>query len=213
MRKLMILALLALIPATFNSCRGHRGHGGADGTDGVNGTDGTDGIDGLDGSDGLNGIGFDYVRGITGAELCESFLVIPANLVLPSAILNLAPPVNWYDVQGSTLTFGDVALSFRYYLAPMMAGEYCVVERGDDIEGWEALGQVVFPEAGLLAIVPLGTLQVLALDPGVLDQGVVVTLDLNDGEEEDEDAGCVLLKLRRGHLNFGHNIRINFNRD
>ncbi len=210
MRKFMILMLLALIPVALTSCHKHRGHRG---TDGTNGVDGQDGTDGLDGSNGLNGIGFDYVRGINGAELCESFLVIPADLVIPAEILNLAPPIDWYKLETSTLTFGTVAVSFRYYLAPMMAGEYCLVERGDDIQGWEALGQVSLLGNGLLAVVPLGTLQVAALDPGVLEQGVLVTLDLNDGEEEDEDSGCVLLKFDRSHLHFGHNIRINFNRD
>lgn len=206
MRKLTILMLLALVPASFTSCRhGRTGPQGESGVNGEDGQDGQDGIDGLDGSDGLNGIGFDYVRGITGADLCTSFLVIPAGFVLPEAILNLAPPVNWHDPEGATLTFGDVNLSFRYYLAPMMAGEFCVVERG---EGWEALGQVIMPEAGLLAIVPLGTLQVLALDPGVLDQGVLVELGAEDQEE-----GCVNLRYDRRHLYFGRNIRINFNRD
>lgn len=212
MRKLLVLMLLALIPATLNSCRGHRGHSGQDG---VNGQDGQDGVDGIDGSDGLNGIGFDYVRGITGAELCDSFLVIPANLVLPEAILNLAPPINWYKPSGATLTFGDVGLSFRYYLAEVMAGELCVVERNYETEELEVLGQIVMPEDGWLAVVPLATLQVAALDPGVLEQGVLVTLELWDEneEEEAEDDGCVLLKYNRRHLSFGHDVRINFNRD
>lgn len=212
MRKFLILLLLVLVPASFTSCsRGHRGHAGI-GSDGVDGTDGTDGIDG---SNGLNGLGFDYVRGITGAELCDSFLVIPANLVLPAGILNLAPPINPRKLQGATLTFGTEVLSFRYYLAEVMAGELCVVERDYESEEEEVLGQIVVAEDGWLAIVPLGTLQVTALDPGVLEQGVLVTLELYDEneEEEAEDDGCVLLKFNRRHLSFGHDVRINFNRE
>lgn len=209
MRKLMILALLALVPASFTSCRhGRTGQQGEPGVNGQDGQDGQDGIDGLDGSDGLNGIGFDYVRGVSGAELCTNFLVIPANLVLPEAILNFAPPIDWHDIQGATLTFGNEALSFRYYLAPMMLGEYCVVEKVHG-EGYVPLGQVSLTESGWLAVVPLGTLQVLALDPGVLEQGVLVTLT----EEDQEEEGCVTLDLDRRHLHFGKNIRINFNRD
>lgn len=207
MRNLLTLLLLLLVPLSFTSCRhGRTGPQGEPGMNGIDGQDGKDGADGIDGKNGLNGIGFDYVRGITGAELCESFLVIPANLVIPNAILNLAPPINWHDVQGSTLTFGDVELSFRYYLAPMRGGEYCVVERD---EGWNALGSVTMDETGLLAIVPLGTIQTLALDPGVLAKGVLVTLEPTDCDPE----GCVTLKFDGHHLYFGSKIRVNFNRD
>jgi len=210
MRSLMIVLLLALAGSAFlTSC--HR-HNGANGVDGVDGVDGNDGIDGVDG---LNGIGFDYVRGITGAELCDSFLVIPANLVLPAGVLNLAPPINWRKLEGATLTFGTEVLSFRYYLAEVMAGELCVVERDYESEELEVLGQIVVEEDGWLAIVPLSTLQVAVLDPGVLEQGVLVTLELYDEneEEEAEDDGCVLLKFNRRHLSFGHDVRINFNRE
>ncbi len=214
MRSLLIV-LLALLPAfAFTSCKRHtriievqNGPAGENGQDGEDGKDGVDGVDGLDGKNGLNSIGFDYVRGVTGAELCTNFLVIPANLVLPEPILNLAPPINWHDIQGATLTFGNVDLAFRYYLAPMMAGEFCVVEKVHG-EGYVPLGQVSLVESGWLAVVPLGTLQLLALDPGILEQGVLVTL-----EPEDQEEGCVLLKLDRNHLHFGSNIRINFNRD
>ncbi len=214
MRKLLILALLALVPVTF-SCRGHRGGAGTDsiGSDGIDGTDGTDGVDGIDGSDGLNGLGFDYVSFITGAELCESFLVIPANLVIPAGILNLSPPIDWRKPRGATLTFGNEVLSFRYYLAPVMAGELCVVysDYEEEDEG-EVLGQILILENGWLAIVPLGTLQLAALDPGVLEQGVLVTLDSYE-EEEEEGEVCVLLRLTRRYLSFGPDVRIDFNRD
>lgn len=207
MRSLLTLLLLLLVPLSFTSCRhgrtGPQGEPGMNGADGQDGQNGKDGADGINGKDGLNGIGFDYVRGITGAELCESFLVIPANLVIPSSILNLAPPTNWDNIYGSTLTFGDVELSFRYYLAPMRAGEYCVIERD---EGWNSLGSVTMQEKGLLAVVPLGTIQTLALDPGVLSQGVLVNLEPTDCDPD----GCVTLKFDGRRLYFGRNIRINF---
>lgn len=213
-KTVILTTLLALSCLLMTSCRhgrmgksGETGSQGEQGETGPQGQNGLDGINGIDGSNGLNGIGFDYVRGVTGAELCTNFLVIPANLVLPEPILNFAPPIDWHDIQGATLTFGDVALAFRYYLMPMMAGEYCVVEKVHG-EGYVPLGQVLLTESGWLAVVPLGTLQILALDPGVFDQGILVTL-----EPEDQEEGCVTLSFDRNHLHFGKNIRINFNRD
>lgn len=221
MRKLIVLMLLALVPASFTSCRGHRGHDGINGTNGQDGQDGQDGIDGIDGKDGLSGIGFDYVRGMDGAQVCNTALIVPADLVLPSSILNFAPVEDPYDPDGLTLTFGTEQLAFRIYLGMIMQGEYCVVEHPEG-EGWGAVesdnNPLVFAENGWVAVVPIETLQLF--DPlfqlTLLDAGVLLEFGPNEVEVEEtvvlEDV-CLTLDYSRSHLRLGHQFRINFNRD
>lgn len=202
MRKVMILALLALVPTSFMSCRGHRGHSGADGTDGVNGQDGQEGDNGTDGIDGLNGIGFDYVRGMDGAVVCEGAMIIPARFVVPADILALAPNEDPFDPDGLTLTFGTTDSPLRFYLGMVMAGEFCVVEKVQG-EGWEPVGEpLVFTEPGFIAVVPPSMIPFI--NPAFLSEGRVVQFP--------ED--CKVLNYSRNHLNIGKScIRINFGRD
>lgn len=225
MRNLIVLLLLALVPATFTSCRhgrtGPMGPAGENGQDGQDGQDGRDGIDGIDGRDGLSGIGFDYVRGMDGARVCNAALIVPAQHVLPDGILNFAPAEDPYDPDGLTLTFGTEELAFRIYLGMIMQGEYCVIEK-EWGEGWDAVesenNPLVFAENGWVAVVPLDTLNLfdtsfLAL---LLDVGVLVEFGPNEVETEEgtvlEDV-CLTLDYSRNRLKIGRKVRINFNRD
>jgi hypothetical protein len=199
MRKLLILLLLALVPASFTSCR--HGKLGKPGEPGVTGQDGQDGIDGVDGIDGLSGLGFDYVRSMDGATVCNGVLVIPAQHVVPASILALAPAEEPHESDGLTLTFGTVDSPIRFYLGTMLAGEFCVVEKVQG-EGWVAVGNpLVFLEPGFVAVVPPAMIPLV--DPSVLDFGVLVEFE---GE-------CNTLDYSHSHLKIGKDIRINFKRD
>lgn len=215
MRNLLLLTFMLVPALVFTACHKHTriieagedgssggdGANGADGADGTNGEDGADGADGSDGIDGLNGLGFDYVRGMDGAEICEGALIIPAQYVVPANILALAPAEDPYDPDGLTLTFGTVDTPIRFYLGTMFAGEYCLVEKVHG-EGWVAVGgALVFEEKGFIAIVPPE--MVPFVDPAVLQYGRVV----------DFPAECNVLDYSRHHLKIGRDIRINFNRD
>ena len=213
MRNLLILMLLVFVPATFTSCRhgrtgpqGEPGMNGNDGQDGQNGNDGQDGQDGNDGIDGLNGIGFDYVRSMDGAVICNSALIIEAQDVIPANILALAPVNAGHDLEGLTLTFGTPDSPIRVYLGSVQAGEYCVVEklRG---EGWVAVGEpLTFEEDGFIAIIPPEFYNFVR--PPVFADALLRIHVVEFGGE------CNELNYNDGHyLRIGKDIRINFNRD
>ena len=207
MRNLLILMLLALVPASFTSCRhgrtgpaGEPGQNGI-GQDGTDGQDGQDGGDGANGNNGLNGMGFDYVRGMDGATICDSALVINASEIIPADILRFAPAEDTYDADGLTLTFGIVGAPFRCYLGAVSAGEYCVVEKVHG-EGWVAVGDpLVFDEDGWVAIVPPDMIPYLG--PLAFDRARVLEFY---GE-------CNVLDYSSHRLQIGKDIRINFRRD
>lgn len=200
MRKLLI-ALMLLVPCMMStSCKRHT-RIIETGEQGENGQDGQDGQDGIDGIDGLDGLGFDYVRGMDGATVCDGVFVIDARFVVPESILQLAPAEDPYDPDGLTLTFGTADSPIRIYLGMMLAGEYCLVEKVKG-EGWVPVGDpLIFPEDGWIAVVPPNMIPLL--DPGAFELGTVVEFP-----EE-----CNVLDYSRNHLTIGKDIRINFNRD
>ena len=215
MHKLLILMLLALVSASFTSCRhgkiGKQGEPGVNGIDGngvvgQDGQDGADGEDGEDGLNGLNGIGFDYVRGMEGAIVCNSALIVPANLVVPAHILDLAPVGGGHHLDGLTLTFGSLDSPLRVYLGAVHAGEYCILEKqGSD--GWVQVGQqLIFVEDGFVAIIPPEFY--LAVSPPVFADALLrVHVVQFPGE-------CYELHYHEDrHIKIGKDIRINFNRD
>ncbi len=195
MRKLLVLMLLALVPASFMSC-----------TDGRRGHQGEPGITGQAGSDGLNGIGFDYVRAMEGAEVCNSALIVPANLVVPANILALAPSNGGRHLEGLTLTFGHVDSPVRVYLGAVQAGGYCVVER-EGSKGWTPVGErLVFVKDGFIAVIPpefFGFVSPPVLADALLKAHVI-----------DFTGKCYELHYHDyRHLKIGKRIRINFRRD
>ena len=186
MRNLLIV-LLALIPAfALTSCKRHTRI--VEIHDGPAGEAGQDGIDGING---LNGLGHYYVRGMDGASVCDGALVIPAQYVVPSAILALAPAEDPYDPDGLTLTFGTLESPLRFYLGMVMAGEFCLVEKVQG-EGWVTVGEPLsFGESGFVAVVPPEMIPLI--DPSVLSEGRLIEFP-----EE-----CLILEysLNRHHFN------------
>lgn len=211
MRSLLMLLMLVLVPASFTSCRhgrtGPQGEPGQNGIgqDGQDGQDGADGEDGQDGQDGLNGIGFDYVRSMDGATVCNSALVVPANLVVPTNILSLAPQGDDHHLEGLTLTFGSLDSPIRVYLGAVRAGEYCVLEKVHG-EGWIQVGeQLVFTEDGYVAIIPPEFYNFV--NPPVFADALLNAHVVEFAGE------CNELNYSSRYLKIGKDIRINFNRD
>lgn len=208
MRNLLVLLMLLLVPMSFTSCRHGRtgpvGEPGMNGVDGQDGQDGANGQDGQDGADGLDGIGFDYVRGMEGATVCNSALVVPADLVVPANILALAPEDGGHHLEGLTLTFGHIDSPVRVYLGAVRAGEYCVIEkvRGD---GWVQVGErLVFTEDGFIAVIPPEFYNFVS--PPVLADALLSAHVVEFTGE------CYELHYDSHHLKIGKNIRVNFNR-
>jgi hypothetical protein len=199
------MILLATMPFLFAACHKHTRivDESIPGADGQDGQDGQNGRDGIDGADGLSGIGFDYVRGMDGAKVCNRAIIVNANLVLPSSILMFAPAEDPYDPDGLTLTFGTQDLAFRVYLGFMNRGEYCVIEKEHGY-GWQAIDQLVFSQDGFVAIVPEETLSLFedSFVATLLEQGILVEFD-----------SCKTLDYSRHCLKIGSKIRINFGRD
>lgn len=215
---------------------GPQGPTGPQGPQGEQGVPGRDGVDGLDGIDGLNGIGFDYVRGMDGARVCNRALVINAACVIPPEILSLAPLEDPYDPDGLTLTFGIADEPFRVYLGMIMAGEYCVAEKQRG-QRWDAVDSPNNPLTWLsdgeftqwIAVVPEETFllfneetQTELLGKGVmLEFGPTTETVFNEETQMDEHVDvdvCLTLEYSRFFLKIGrrHELprhRINFFRD
>ena len=220
MHRLLVLILLVLVPASFTSCRhGRTGKQGEPGQNGIgqDGQDGQDGNDGLDGSDGLNGIGFDYVRSMDGAVVCNSALIVPVNLIVPANILALAPGDGQHHLEGLTLTFGTLDSPIRVYLGKVRAGEYCVLEKmrhndddddddDDDRGTWTPVGeQLIFTEDGYVAVVPPEFYNFV--NPSVFTDTLLSLFVVEFSGE------CNELNYSSRYLKIGKDIRINFNRD
>ncbi len=168
--------------------------------------DGQQGDPGQPGNDGLNGLGFDYVRGIAGATICEGAVLVPAQYIVPQPILDLAPEPLAGIRLGLTLTFGTVESPLRVYLFPMDAGTHCVFERteqdpdekNDVRRRWDVVGQLKFDEAGHLAIVPPSMIPYIS--PLGLDHATTIQWP----------SECVEIGTRPHRLTLGRKVRINF---
>ena len=176
MKNTITILCALLLAFSFTSCR--HGRTGPQGEPGQNGA-------GIPGKDGVDAIGFDYVRGMDGAQVCGGAVVVDAAKVVPEAILALAPAEDPFDPDGLTLTFGTIESPIRLYLGVVRAGQLCVIEKGEGV-----LGQLRFAEDGYVAVVPPAAVTALGLT-----EGVIVEFE-----------GCKVLDYSRWKLRIGKKI-------